>query len=256
MTTCATGIVQDMQYQLVSLSVAELPTTRRQSHEHSMFPYYTSDLNSIHRTAARAAIVSQRAALAMELVAAHTEEAAKARQESALNAAKFRRASRDAGQASAAPTTGALEKPQRAGGRPPTVSGNRCVASKGAKHATLLSAREMRRMLVPKSFMPSGKVMGRKDMAWKSLGTPPLPAERWKEACSLFPLLPRNPPPPRLDHKTHTPFYYLVGEPCTSNITGAWKYLVYVVRALNDRVPLDHKGKRRLTSVWTATARP
>lgn len=35
-----------------------------------------------------------RAALAMELVEAHTEEAAKARQESALNAAKFRRVSR------------------------------------------------------------------------------------------------------------------------------------------------------------------
>ncbi|CAM9378673.1 unnamed protein product [Ectocarpus sp. 12 AP-2014] len=74
-------------------------------------------------------MAQERAALAMELVAAHTEEAAKARQESALNAAKFRRASRDAGQASAAPPTGALAKPQRApGGRPPTASGNRRTA--------------------------------------------------------------------------------------------------------------------------------
>lgn len=43
-----------------------------------------------------------RAALAMELVEAHTEEAAKARQESALNAAKFRRVSRVADQAAVA----------------------------------------------------------------------------------------------------------------------------------------------------------
>ncbi|CAB1115305.1 unnamed protein product [Ectocarpus sp. CCAP 1310/34] len=119
-------------------------------------------------------MAQERAALATELVAAHAEEAAKARQESALNAAKFRRASRDAGQASAAPTTGALAKPQRApGGRPPTASGNRCVApwpgTQEAKHATVLSLREMRRVLML-TIHPGNKVMDRKDTAWKSLG--------------------------------------------------------------------------------------
>lgn len=85
-------------------------------------------------------VCTTRAALAMELVTAHTEEAAKARQEAALNAAKFRRASRDVGQhaaetaaaeaaVSGGPTgvdtsTGAPQQ-RVAGGRPPTSSGNR-----------------------------------------------------------------------------------------------------------------------------------
>lgn len=73
-------------------------------------------------------ILHFRTALALELVAAHTEEAAKARQESALNAAKFRRASRDAGQMVASGSSEALGKApvgRVAGGRPPTSSGNR-----------------------------------------------------------------------------------------------------------------------------------
>lgn len=189
---------------------------RRHKHKYYMFrhPYHMLHQRSRfdsppHRTIVRSATVSGRAALAMELVAAHTEEAAKARQESALNAAKFRRASRDAGQASAAPTTGALGKPQRApGGRPPTVSGNRCVAwwpaTQEAKHTTLLSVREMRRLLAP------NKVVHKKDTAWKSCGPPPPPEVRRKEACSLFPLLPRNSPGPGSFTKTKTPFCCLV----------------------------------------------
>lgn len=84
--------------------------------------------------------VPPRTALAMELVAAHTEEAAKARQESALNAAKFRRASRDiagasaavaaaAGASAAAPSSPSSRRTSASGGgRPPSSLGNRCVA--------------------------------------------------------------------------------------------------------------------------------
>lgn len=70
----------------------------------------------------------RRSALALELVAAHTEEAAKARQESALNAAKFRRASRDAGLTAvvAWPEQGNQSAPKKtSGGRPQTSSANR-----------------------------------------------------------------------------------------------------------------------------------
>lgn len=68
--------------------------------------------------------------MALELVAAQTEEAARARQESALNAAKFRRASRDAGQASGTTLLEPIEASGKKtpGGRPPTSSRNRCVA--------------------------------------------------------------------------------------------------------------------------------
>lgn len=77
-----------------------------------------------------------RAALALELVAAHTEEAARARQESALNAAKFRRASRDAGQASEGNLLQSIEASGKktTAGRPPTSSGNRCVAPRKKDH--------------------------------------------------------------------------------------------------------------------------
>lgn len=65
-----------------------------------------------------------RADLAIELVAAHNEEAAQARQEAALNAAKFRRVSRDIGAgdaaaAVAAAVVGAENTAERTpGGRP------------------------------------------------------------------------------------------------------------------------------------------
>ena len=73
-------------------------------------------------------VFCSRAALALELVAAHNKEAAEARQQSALNAAKFRRASRDIGQGNAAALIAGLAEAQRVpGGRPPTPVGNRCV---------------------------------------------------------------------------------------------------------------------------------
>eukprot|EP00903_Cladosiphon_okamuranus_P011418 g10760.t1 len=75
-------------------------------------------------------MAQERAALALELVAAQTEEAARARQESALYAAKLRRASRDAGQISGSkllePIEASGKKTQ--GGRPPTSSRNRRAA--------------------------------------------------------------------------------------------------------------------------------
>lgn len=75
-----------------------------------------------------------RADLAIELVAAHNEEAAQARQEAALNAAKFRRVSRDigAGDAAAAVAAAAAAGAESAaervpGGRPTTSMAKRCV---------------------------------------------------------------------------------------------------------------------------------
>lgn len=79
-----------------------------------------------------------RAALALELVAAQTEAAAQARQEAALNAAKFRRASRDNGSvvdattsagggvaAASFPGGAGKTEPERKMGRAPTSSSAR-----------------------------------------------------------------------------------------------------------------------------------
>lgn len=81
----------------------------------------------------------------MELVGAHIEEAARARQESALNAAKFRRVSRDLGPGVAAAAVAAavagaeMASPERVpAGRPQTASSTR-YGSRERRHAEFFS---------------------------------------------------------------------------------------------------------------------